>query len=407
MSKTKRKFYVLFTRSVLKNCSLLIISTVLSLFVIEIYLHFFDNYRGQQIKVINGKKIDHRDKSRALYDLLADGKKAYPAVYPTVFMQSLKPNKATNLLPISGISRMLTAFCNELDQFIIYRSDRYGFNNDDNVWDLNPQILIIGDSFAHGACVPQESTIATNITLHFKPAVNLGMNANGPLLEFVGLVEYGSSLKPEIVLWLYFEGNDLKNLSQEIAYVELRNYLKPGYKQGLIMKQEEINSQLIEFVEKTKEYQSIKQNAKTASDFNCIVRFRSTRAKISRLLFRKDQKKIVRKEAAFKPNEHDLSLFADIIRRSRNLVTSWNGTLHFVYIPQWERYRQSQKANIYRHEVIKAVNALGIPVIDVHAIFKTLAAPATMYAYPSRGGHFTVEGYQIVSRYIITHLKKH
>ena len=42
---------------------------------------------------------------------------------------------------------------NESGYYSIYKSDRYGFNNPDYVWDKNEiDLVIIGDSFAHGAC---------------------------------------------------------------------------------------------------------------------------------------------------------------------------------------------------------------------------------------------------------------
>ena len=40
-------------------------------------------------------------------------------------------------------------------------------------------------------------------------AINLGISGNGPLLEYAALVEYGKTLTPAKVLWIYFEGNDL------------------------------------------------------------------------------------------------------------------------------------------------------------------------------------------------------
>ena len=39
--------------------------------------------------------------------------------------------------------------------------------------------------------------------------INLGVGGFGPLLELAALTEYLTPLKPPVVLWVFFEGNDL------------------------------------------------------------------------------------------------------------------------------------------------------------------------------------------------------
>ena len=46
--------------------------------------------------------------------------------------------------------------------------------------------------------------------------VNLGIGGNGPLMMLAGLKEYLAALRPRVVLWFYFEGNDVtKDLFRE------------------------------------------------------------------------------------------------------------------------------------------------------------------------------------------------
>ena len=45
---------------------------------------------------------------------------------------------------------------------IKYKTDRFGLRNDDKKWsqfNKSSNIFILGDSFAHGACVDEQSTI--------------------------------------------------------------------------------------------------------------------------------------------------------------------------------------------------------------------------------------------------------
>ena len=52
--------------------------------------------------------------------------------------------KKTNIYPLSGISKSKTIYHNENGYYMIYLSDRFGFNNQDKEWDANKiQYLII------------------------------------------------------------------------------------------------------------------------------------------------------------------------------------------------------------------------------------------------------------------------
>ena len=58
--------------------------------------------------------------------------------------ESLNNNK---VLSFGGLSNSKIIHCNENGYFSSYTSDRYGFNNPDYVWDIDPEIVIMGDSY--------------------------------------------------------------------------------------------------------------------------------------------------------------------------------------------------------------------------------------------------------------------
>ena len=106
--------------------------------------------------------------------------------------------------------------CNENGYYSSYLSDRYGFNNPDEEWDKKSiEYLVLGDSFAHGACVNRPNDISSVLrSLSKKNVLNLGISGNGPLTEYATLREY----KPKNVkniIWIYFEGYDLLDLINE------------------------------------------------------------------------------------------------------------------------------------------------------------------------------------------------
>ena len=70
--------------------------------------------------------------------------------------------------------------------------------------------------------------------------------------------EYKDLVKPEIVVWFYFEGNDLLNISEEKNTL-LRKYLDPAYSQNLLHRDEERMAELATLLEKTaRQYKTTK-----------------------------------------------------------------------------------------------------------------------------------------------------
>ena len=75
------------------------------------------------------------------------------------------------------------------------------------------------------------------------------MSGNGPLIEYATLREYlNTNVKK--VLWIYFEGNDLRNLENEKTNDILINYLKDlNFTQNLKLKQNDIDTLLSNLIE--------------------------------------------------------------------------------------------------------------------------------------------------------------
>ena len=94
----------------------------------------------------------------------------------------------------------------------IYESDEYGFNNPTGLYkENNVDIVLTGDSFTEGACVKPVSSISGALHQLNFTAISVGKGSNGPLIELAALKEYAKPLKPNIILWFYYE-NDLGDL---------------------------------------------------------------------------------------------------------------------------------------------------------------------------------------------------
>ena len=86
---------------------------------------------------------------------------------------------------------------------------------------LNIYLLEI---LAHGACVNRPNDISSVLRKLSDGAVLiLGYSSNGPLFELATLKEY---LNPNVknIIWMYFEGNDLNDLENEMKSKLLKKY---------------------------------------------------------------------------------------------------------------------------------------------------------------------------------------
>jgi hypothetical protein len=272
--------------------------------------------------------FDKRSKYEVYVNLKKKNSNIVPSFRPIEIIEN-NEFKSNQILPLSGISNMLTLGPNENGQYMTYQSDRYGFNNPDYMWDnKKTKWLILGDSFAQGVAVKQEENIAGNIwRLTKEPVINLGMSGNGPLLELASLKEYGALVKSENVLWIYYEGNDLSHdLNDEIKNKKLYMYLNKGYTQKLKNKQLEIdgllnnyvNNKIINLIKPQKNYYGI---LKLSNLRRLLMIDRST----------KNQKEI-----------KSVDIFYKILKEAKNIVGSWGGNLYFVYLPEYNRYTKKK-----------------------------------------------------------------
>ena len=99
-----------------------------------------------------------------------------------------------------------------------------------------------------------------------KPVINLGYSSNGPLLQYVGLREYKRKNVKNII-WLYFEGNDNRDLINELKNKILLNYLQNlNFSQNLKNNQTLIDKRSNELIDR-----EINQNSLRFS-FNFIIK---------------------------------------------------------------------------------------------------------------------------------------
>ena len=365
-----------------------IVSVVFSLYLFEGYLvinqqisteftlkkKLYENQKKQ--------KWDIRTKAQIYQDLKKTNNQIQIPVHPNYFLGKNYP-----IFPLSGISNSVTINCNENGYYSIYQSDRYGFNNPDSEWDNKKiEYLLVGDSFVHGYCVNRPNDIASHLrNLSKKSVLNLGYGGNGPLIEYAALREY---LDHDVkkILWIYMEGNDLKNLKNERNEIILASYLSNiNFTQKLTSKQNEIDN----VAKKIIQNELFKKDKK------------KLKYKFLKFLRLNNTKKIILKGSSEKERLEPVIFteFKTILKLSKELAIKNNSKIYFIYLPTYPRYVSTYDNTNY-NLVKNIVKELGIPFIDIDKeVFKKEQNPLKFFPF-EMFGHYNEDGYKKVSEII-------
>ena len=384
------------------NLSVLLFSTTIALYGIEIYFEFFKKTQKEIIAKQMGISLDTRTRMEALDDLRDTGVKSFPNVFPQYLHKSNGLiSKKGMIYPLGTISNSMTIFHNEEGYFPIIKMDEHGFNNPKGLYIENKvDIVLTGDSYTEGYSVHSNESIAALLRKLDFNVISIGKAANGPLLELAALKEYAEPLKPKIIFWIYFI-NDIVDLKSEMQSSILRKYLnKEDYSQNLVSRQKEIDDVLINYAQGEWDKQRKEEEAKeTLLEYPAI--------KIIKLYNIRNIIKL-KPKANRNPNPDYrrkstptyLSIFRDILQKSNQMVSNWNGKMYFVYLPAFERYTTDNE-HPNRDFVMKTVTELDIPIIDIHKeVFAPHPDPLSLFPFRRMHRHYTAEGYRFVAEAI-------
>lgn len=373
------------------------LSSIFGLYIFEAYL-INKNYtikkklkndiliKEKLYEKISGKKWDKRSKLQVYKELKIINTNVVINVNPINYSK-----QDLELFPFSGISNSHTIYCNENGYYKIYLSDRFGFNNPDKEWDeKNLEYLIIGDSFASGACVNRPYDIGSVLRKITKKSVlNLGYGSMGPLVEYATLREY---LNQDVkkILWIYYEGNDLRDLREEKKNKVYSKYINDlNFSQNLKYRQNEIDNLAYEIIEKAKKKseEKIVEEKKERKKVNNKINF------LSFLKLRNFRNVFLFKEQ--KPKD-----FKSIIKLANELAKKNNSKLYFIYLPTYSRYVSKFFDDSSYNFVKKIVIENKIPFIDISKeVFAKEKNPLTLFPF-KLPGHYTQEGYDKVAKTI-------
>ncbi len=409
------------------NMSLTYASLIASLYAVELFLTLGATDFGHEARMEAAKKagiyFDTRTKFEFVRDLRAKGVDMVSLLTAGLLfdrnnldkVRSELQVKGVETIPLGGIANAKVVLCNESGEYVTFDSDRYGFSNNDEIWNLKAMdVAVLGDSFSQGTCAPDGKDLASIITKTIPATVNLSMAGNGPLLELAGISEYLSTYRPKVTLWFYFEGNDLINLKSERNSF-LVNYLDDQFSQDLMDRSAKINDAMRDNFNMRME-KAIERNNKTnrslepgfvtqiTSNIHEIIKLSALRQRLG-LAVGKSEKRDVFSE--------EMRLFKKILATANRRVKSWGGKFYFVYLPEWGRYRFPefvkdspfrQLPQHYKNEIKEIATSLSIPFIDIDAVFQSAGDPLAFFPYRQMG-HYNIDGHKVVADAIVKELK--
>lgn len=344
-----------------------------------------------------GITFDRRSQVEVAIDMRRAGTRTYPIFTPASVLwqgrngmwQSGLEIGGREVVPLGGVARVRTLGANESGRQAQFTSDEMGLNNPPGLWGSGPvDIVVIGDSFAAGWGVDPEHNIAAPIRARWPRTLNFGLTGAGPMLELGQLREYGPVTKPKVVLWLYYEGNDLLDMHRERRTL-LWQYMAPGFTQDLYARRDAISGELATFLDRRIEASS--QWWSTPLD---VLRLRRVRA-LQR-----------GKGSRYVPRPEDFENFQAALGEAHKLVGSWGGKIVLAYLPSWGRFvnpREMAALDVDRAKVVAIVGALGLPVVNVIDVFTRSGDPLDNFPYRLHG-HYNESGYELIGRTLADHV---
>ncbi|MDC1045827.1 hypothetical protein OAQ59_04460 [Candidatus Pelagibacter sp.] len=399
-----QKRYLLITFSVF--ISIYLLEGLINLFNIEKKNLYQINQEIKKERISISKKMginyDLRTKIEYYNERKKKDKDIAIALGTNTYLKKTEINKSAlkTIYPLSGLSLRNTILCNENGFWTEYFSDRYGFNNPDEVWDLESlDFVLVGDSFTHGACVNinKQEDFSGLFRQAGYTVLNLGIKGTSTLSEYARIKEYISQKRKVKNLILFFYSGDLKHaLKKEVADEILKEYFNKDFSQNLILKQDLIDQISLNEIklskEKTENFKVKKIVNKKNYNFISFLKFQKLRSII--LIDNFNLKRDLKTD------------YSNMERILQNISYSLPKTnLYLVCLPNYE---ETIKRGIFKPEtsecnnIKKFSNQSRFKVINIRDdLFLNIKDPKKLYPFGLPGGHYNKFGYKIIVEHIL------
>ena len=288
------------------------------------------------------------------------GEDVYPTFAVSPLMNRLEISEGQAPL-LSNVPDAKTILCRKGERWIDYHSDALGFNNP-MPFPESLDLAVVGDSFVHGVCLDRADSLVGQLRSRVPRTLGFGILANGPLLELGTLVQYVRPLKPDTVLWVFYEGNDLADLEIEAREPSIMQWMDSEGFPGEAMEVQ---------LEEARDF--------LRANLRSLIRPRSIEWRDRFALLRLSQSLGIDYGRASGP----VDLLERVIVRARDITRSWSGRLVLVYLPEYQRYAgllPHRGAMEVRNRLLAGVaSRTGVPLIDLTHAFDRHVRPVDLF----------------------------
>jgi hypothetical protein len=349
-----------------------------------------------------GYSFDTRAGLDILRDLERQGVNAWPSVAAGEVRVELDGRR---IYPLGGIANVTTVYCNESGEWVTYESDEYGFPNPRGLYERGElTIALVGDSFAKGYCVDLDESAAALIRSKYPRTLNVGVDDSGPLAQLAVIREFVAPFQPRVLIWFFFEGNDLLDLEQEMHNDLRLQYLQDDFSEGLIDLKPGLDQLMKALLKREGVAEGARENGEPRRRLTWrahpLFGFASLRS--IRHAMAASRSLRMRQSTQF---PFDRDAFRSVLRSAKRAMASGGGRMYFVYLPSWERYSGSATVNPHRDEILHIVRDLGLPIIDLHDAFAAHDDPLELFPF-RLWGHYAEAGYRLVAETVLQALEQ-
>ena len=252
-----------------RSYKLILSSYILIIFSgLQIFQSYINYVKTKNNAVNQGVNFSKKDFKTAEEILLEEHERNN--LYPNIpNRQLMNESEFKDFLPLGDISDVNTLYCNELGDYVRYKSSDRGFRTPElkkvhlNKDNINNAIYMLGDSYTQGACVEDGKTIADNIYSLMKvPVYSYGQGASSIGFQYAIFREYIEKVltKTDIVIINVYPRNDYIDLNSEMRNSILYRYIsEESFSQNLDDSEQNIlkdDALKLWFASKLKKYKS-------------------------------------------------------------------------------------------------------------------------------------------------------
>ena len=178
-----------------------ILTSIIASYLALIFLSGALIFIQKKNKIEDGRKLVLEKKAEALLIKPTSFLEHYDGRLLTEFLK-YDPKNDDILFPLGTIPSRNIIICEEDEGPIVKLSDRYGFFNKDNLWNIKKHnILLVGDSHVMGSCVHEPHFKILNEKFNIK-TVALGIGGNGPLITYATTKEYLEKYNSDYIYYI-------------------------------------------------------------------------------------------------------------------------------------------------------------------------------------------------------------